>query len=210
MDEVTTQARGKKAQLYQRAETAMARIQDLKAKSARAFYELGRALVAFRDDGLYVAYGYRSWTKFLQETDVLGIQRTLVAKLIAVASHLSRERAIDLGQEKAYVLATYVKAVGDADLASNEDLFGDRVVSKMSTRELQREVKQAVRQLQPPKLRIARSRAAQATGKSDAALIRQVDKRMRAIGTKPVSVTIVDGIVTIRVGRAEATRFAEG
>lgn len=209
MNEITTDARAKKAALYKKAEAALAHIFDLKAKSARAFYELGRALVAFRDEGFHFAYGYKNWSRFIRDSDVLGIQRTLVVKLIAVASHLSRERAIDLGQEKAYVLATYVKAVGDADLASHEDLFGDREVSKMSTRELQREVKRAVHELAPPKTKVARSQSARSVAKANKSLARRVDKKMRALGVTPDAVTIVNGVVTIRLGRAAATEFAD-
>lgn len=210
MDETTREARAKKAALYKKAEAALAHIHDLKAKSARAFYALGKALVAFRDEELHFAYGYSSWTKFLRETNVLGIQRTLVVKLVAVASHLSQERATALGQEKAYVLATYVKAVGDAQVGSQEDLFGDRAVSKMSTQELQRQVKRAVIELAPPKARLARSQAARETAKADQALVRQVEARLQEVGADVDSVTMTNGVVTIRLGRAAATDFVDG
>ncbi|CAN5477897.1 hypothetical protein BH09MYX1_BH09MYX1_37540 [soil metagenome] len=111
-----------------------------KARILEDFYDLGAALRELLDKKLYAALGYASFDDLLAKRDVIG--RTQAYKLIAVVRELPRDRAVEVGQERAYALVAVAAATPEPDTAASILATGVKVhgktkdVSKLSKRDL--------------------------------------------------------------------------
>lgn len=123
-----------------RAEVLLDLIARRKARILEDFYDLGAALRELLDKKLYAALGYASFDELLAKRDVIG--RTQAYKLMAVVRELPRERAVEIGQERAYALVAVAAATPEPDTAGSILTTGVKVrgkkkdVSKLSKRDL--------------------------------------------------------------------------
>ena len=123
-----------------KAEGLLRLIDRRKARILEDFYDIGIALRELLEKKLFLALGFRTFEELLDKRGVMG--RTQAFKLIAVTRELPRERALDLGAERAYAMVTVAAATPEKDTAASILNTGVAVgghvedVSKMSKREL--------------------------------------------------------------------------
>lgn len=104
------------------------------------FFDVGTALRELKEKKLFVALGYRTFDVMLAERVPIG--RSQAYKLIAIATKVTREDAIALGEEKAYSIARLVATTPEADTVASVLSSGVRVgkstrpATTMSTREI--------------------------------------------------------------------------
>ena len=113
---LVSQGRGAKGALANRGEALLEQAIALKAKIARDFWELGRVLAAMRNEGVATALGFASLEALADAR--LGMKKSTLWKLVAVAEQLPRAEAVRLGVEKAYALVAYAKATPEDDSAA--------------------------------------------------------------------------------------------
>jgi len=97
------------------------------------FFEIGAALKELKEKKLFVAFGYRNFDALLSARIPIG--RSQAYKLIAVAERVTREQAIELGEEKAYAIARLVATTPEADTVGSVLAKGVRVGSKQRSPE---------------------------------------------------------------------------
>jgi hypothetical protein len=83
---------------------------------AEDFYDIGVALAKLREARLYRALGYARFADLVEHE--VGVSDTQAYKLIAITEHLTRERAVELGQEKAAALVQLAAATPERDTAT--------------------------------------------------------------------------------------------
>jgi hypothetical protein len=96
-----------------RAEALLAKIVRRLARIRQDFYTIGMCLKELRDARLFVALGHRTFEHLLASRRLVG--RTQAYKLMAIVEHVSRDKAIELGEEKAYALARFAAAAPDVE-----------------------------------------------------------------------------------------------
>jgi hypothetical protein len=127
-----------------RAESLLAEIARRKQRIAEDFYDIGLALLQLFKKKLHVALGYRSFKEMLTAREVLS--PTTAKSLIRLVSTISREQALEYGQEKAIVLLSYSEATPELDtpktLMDSGQLPGGKPVAAASVRDLKEATKQ--------------------------------------------------------------------
>jgi hypothetical protein len=104
------------------------------------FFDIGVALKELKDKKLFVALGDATFDAMLAKRIPIG--RSQAYKLIAIAERVTRDEAIELGEEKAYAIARLVAVTPDADTVTSVLDKGVRVGAKersaktMSRREI--------------------------------------------------------------------------
>jgi hypothetical protein len=148
-----------------RAEALLDLIARRVARIKEDFYELGAALKELRDEKLYAALGYRTFDDLLAKRRPIG--RSQAYKLIALVENVSREQALELGEEKAYALARLAKATPTADTVDSlldrgiEIGASHQRVKAMSVREIEKTRRRVVEShRKPPPEELAAKRAA--------------------------------------------------
>ncbi|CAN5773141.1 hypothetical protein BH09MYX1_BH09MYX1_36810 [soil metagenome] len=106
-----------KAAAVKKATELLRLIARRKGRIVEDFYDIGAALKELLDKKLYLALGHASFEAMLEKRDVIG--RTQAFKLIAVARELPRERALDVGAERAYALVALAAATPEKDSAGS-------------------------------------------------------------------------------------------
>lgn len=102
----------------ERARALLDSIARRKKRIAEDFYGLGEELRELRDKKLYSkVYGYSSFDTFLDERAVYS--PTQARKLIAIVRGMSKDRALELGVEKAYAAVSLANAT-EADESADE------------------------------------------------------------------------------------------
>jgi len=89
----------KKKRLHAEAESLIALVQRRKRSISEAFYDLGVALKRLKDKEILLVLGCRSFDQLCNDT--LDLSTTLASRLVEVASRMSRDEAIGVGQAKA-------------------------------------------------------------------------------------------------------------
>jgi hypothetical protein len=104
------------------------------------FFDIGIALKELKDKKLFVALGHPTFDAMLAKRVPIG--RSQAYKLLAIAERVTRDEAIELGEEKAYAIARLVAITPEADTVASVLDKGVRVGKKrrstktMSRREI--------------------------------------------------------------------------
>lgn len=101
-------SRAKKKRLLAEAESLIALVGRRKREIAEAFYDLGVALKRLKDKEILLVLGCRSFDQLCGEK--LDLSTTLANRLVEVASRMSRDEAIGVGQAKAMALVDLAAA----------------------------------------------------------------------------------------------------
>ncbi len=109
-------AKKKRAQDQAEAAELVGIIHRRRDRLAEDFYDIGAALAKLREARLYGALGYTRFAELVERE--VGISDTQAYKLIAITEHLTRERAVELGQEKAAALVQLAAATPERDTAT--------------------------------------------------------------------------------------------
>lgn len=123
-----------------RAEELLSLIARRKKRISEDFFEIGVALQELKKKKLHVALGYASFAAMLAGRGVMSARAA--DKLIDVVGAVNRDQALELGQEKAYVLARLVALTPALDtvadvLAEGATVRGKKVsVKELTTREI--------------------------------------------------------------------------
>lgn len=122
---VSAQSKGSTAKQLARGTELLALIARRLERIEEDFFEIGAALKELKDKKLFVAFGYRNFDALLAARIPIG--RSQAYKLIAIAGRVTREQAIELGEEKAYAIARLVATTPEADTVDSVLAKGVRV-----------------------------------------------------------------------------------
>lgn len=137
---VSAQATKPLARQVARAGELLAVIARRMQRIEEDFFDIGVALKELKDKKLFVALGDATFDAMLAKRIPIG--RSQAYKLIAIADRVTRDEAIQLGEEKAYAIARLVAVTPDADTVASVLDKGVRVGTRersakaMSRREI--------------------------------------------------------------------------
>lgn len=117
-------------------------IERRKARIVEDFYDIGVALKEIVDKKLYLQAGYASFGDLIDARKIMG--KTQAFKLVSIARAVPREKAIEVGSEKAYELVRLTEQTPEPDTVEDVLVTGVRGpkdrktvdVSKLSSREI--------------------------------------------------------------------------
>ena len=147
-------------------------IERRKARIVEDFYDIGVALKEIVDKKLYLQAGYASFGDLIDARKIMG--KTQAFKLVSIARAVPREKAIEVGSERAYELVRLTEETPEPDTVEDVLVTGVRGpkdrktvdVSKLSSREIaqkRREIAKAKEKPSDEQLEAKRTaRAAQA------------------------------------------------
>lgn len=81
------------------------------------FFDIGVALKELKDKKLFVALGHRTFDEMISK--VVPIGRSQAYKLIAIVERVTRDEAIELGEEKSYAIARLVAVTPESDTVAS-------------------------------------------------------------------------------------------
>jgi len=186
----------------ERAEDLLAKAQVLRERISRDFWDLGRVLVAMREEKVHVPLGFERFDAMVDAR--LGLPRTLVWKLISVAEGLPKTEAARLGQERAYAVIALARAIPEVDspieILQREDIVAGRPLAEASLRDLQ----SAVRAARPKVVKPLAKRQAERDLK---ALLRSMQERLSPLGIPRSRVAIAGDELVVRLPLELAKRL---
>lgn len=117
-------------------------IERRKARIVEDFYDIGVALKEIVDKKLYLQAGYASFSDLIDGRKIMG--KTQAFKLVSIARAVPREKAIEVGSERAYELVRLTEQTPEPDTVEDVLVTGVRGpkdrktvdVSKLSSREI--------------------------------------------------------------------------
>jgi len=117
-------------------------IERRKARIVEDFYDIGVALKEIVDKKLYLQAGYASFGDLIDARKIMG--KTQAFKLVSIARAVPREKAIEVGSERAYELVRLTEETPEPDTVEDVLVTGVRGpkdrktvdVSKLSSREI--------------------------------------------------------------------------
>lgn len=137
LSRVETQAKGLSARQAVRGTELLGLIARRMKRVEEDFFEIGAALQELKAKKLFVALGYRTFDAMLAERIPIG--RSQAYKLMAIVHSVTRDQAIELGEEKAYAIARLVATTREADTVTSVLAEGVRVGDrKRSARDMSR------------------------------------------------------------------------
>jgi hypothetical protein len=158
-----------------RAELLIGLITRRKARIAEDFYDVGVALQELQKKKLYLALGHASFADLLRARDILGLSQA--KKLIEIVSSLPRDKALQIGPEKAYALARYTAATPEPDTPAQLLDEGAAVAGKrlgdLSARELTEATGKVRAKAAGPKRRDPAEQQARAAARTAQAALRK-------------------------------------
>lgn len=170
------------------------------AEVVEGFYDIGEALREILDHKLYAAAGHKSLQGLLEAEGMMSYRQA--SKLIAVVREVPREKALALGQERAYALVAYTHATPEDD--SPADLLAkDAPVSKASVRAIKAATREANARA---KAKRPKTEAAKEKEKAEAALVKALRALLRDAGISRAAIVSGRSDVRIVVPRAVAER----
>jgi hypothetical protein len=186
-----------------------ARLADLLALVRRrvsevveGFYDIGEALREILDHKLYATAGHKSLEALLKAEGMMSFRQA--SKLIAVVREVPREKALAMGQERAYALVAYTNATPEDDSPARL-LAANAPVSKASVREIKAATREARARTRAkrPKTDAERERE-----KADVALQKALRALLRDAGIGRAEITIGRSDVRVAFSRTVAERAA--
>ena len=112
----TAAASAKTSRLRATAHALLAVIARRKREITEAFYDIGEALTKLKDRDTISALGRRSFAEVCEKD--AGISVSVAERLVAIASSLTREQALAMGQKKAMAMVTLAAATPEDDTAA--------------------------------------------------------------------------------------------
>ena len=138
---VAVQAKAAVARHAARAAELLALIARRMQRIEEDFFDIGAALKELKEKKLFAALGDPTFDAMLAKRVPIG--RSQAYKLMAIAEKVTRDQAIELGEEKAYAIARLVATTPEADTVATVLAKGVRVGKKrrsalsMSGREIE-------------------------------------------------------------------------
>ena len=138
---MAVEAKGAVARHAARAAELLALIARRMQRIEEDFFDIGAALKELKEKKLFVALGDPTFDAMLAKRVPIG--RSQAYKLMAIAEKVTRDQAIELGEEKAYAIARLVATTPEADTVASVLDKGVRVGNKkrsaqhMSRREIE-------------------------------------------------------------------------
>ena len=136
------EASAKKERLASTAKADIALIRRRQAQIAESFYDIGEALVRLKRPDVVKAAGHATFRELCEED--LEMSVATADRLVAIVTHVAREDALRMGQQRALALAQLANATPEADSAAQLETktrklpSGKRLdLSKASTREIE-------------------------------------------------------------------------
>lgn len=169
---------------------------------AEGFYDIGEALREILDHKLYAAAGHASLEALLKAEGMMSFRQA--SKLIAVVREVPREKALALGQERAYALVAFTRATPEDDSPAAL-IAEDAALSNASVRQIAAATREARAKAKRPKTAAARAKA-----KADDALVKALRAILREVGISRAAITAGRGDVRIVVSRAAVERATRG
>jgi hypothetical protein len=125
-----------------RLEALLETIERRKARIVEDFYDIGVALKEIVDKKLFLQAGVASFGELLDARKIMG--KSQAYKLVAIARSVSREKAIEVGSEKAYELVRLTEETPEPDTVDDVLATGVRGpkdarrvdLKKLSSREI--------------------------------------------------------------------------
>ncbi|MBK8219276.1 MAG: hypothetical protein IPK71_36590 [Myxococcales bacterium] len=132
----------KSAAAQKRLASLLETIERRKARIVEDFYDIGVALKEIVDKKLYLQAGYASFGDLIDGRKIMG--KTQAFKLVSIARAVPREKAIEVGSEKAYELVRLTEQTPEPDTVEDVLTTGVRGpkgkgtidVKKLSSREI--------------------------------------------------------------------------
>jgi hypothetical protein len=177
---VTAHAKGAVASHAARAAELLALISRRLQRIEEDFFDIGAALKELKEKKLFAALGDRTFDSMLAKRVPIG--RSQAYKLMAIAERVTREQALELGEEKAYAIARLVATTAEADTVASVLDKGVRIGTKqrsaqsMSRREIDAVKRQVASASKKPD-------SAERNARQEARAV-QADLRRRRIGAK--------------------------
>jgi hypothetical protein len=137
---VAAQAKGTVARHATRASELLALIARRLQRIEEDFFDIGAALKELKEKKLFAALGDPTFDAMLAKRVPIG--RSQAYKLMAIAERVTREQALELGEERAYAIARLVATTPEADTVASVLDTGVRIGKKqrspksMSRREI--------------------------------------------------------------------------
>lgn len=206
------QASAKKARLASTAKADIALVRRRQAQITESFYDIGEALVRLKRPEIVKAAG-RATFRELCERD-LEMSLATADRLVAIVTHVAREDALRMGQQRALALAQLANATPEADSAAQLETktrklpSGKRLdLSKASTREIEA----ATRELRAtkPAAKPARGRTTTPQEKETAAALQAALRKNGLERSRVVAVATKPGQpADLRIDRVPVTELA--
>jgi hypothetical protein len=128
---VATQAKVATTRVAARAVELLGLIARRMKRIEEDFFDIGSALAELKNKKLFAALGYRTFDAMLAERVPIG--RSQAYKLIAIVERVTRDQAVELGEEKAYAIARLVATTPEADTVASVLENGVRVGGRKRT-----------------------------------------------------------------------------
>jgi len=100
-------------QIRAQASADVERIRELSRTIARAFHEIGQALARLKDPMAYGALGYKSFAELCAKEFSFSADKA--AELAQIATQMTREEAVSIGQKKAIAVVRLCRATIEDD-----------------------------------------------------------------------------------------------
>jgi hypothetical protein len=188
-----------------RLESLLETIERRKARIVEDFYDIGVALKEILEKKLYLQAGYASFGELIDARKIMG--KSQAFKLVSIARSVSREKAIEVGSEKAYELVRLTEETPEPDTVDDVLTAGVRGpkdkrrvdLNKLSSRDIAKKRKEIAKANSKPagdELEAGRAaRAAQAS--------------LRKAGIRAFVVARKDGkawnaVITVPIGKLDA------
>jgi hypothetical protein len=110
-------ASGAMARHAARANELLDLIQRRVGRIQEDFFDIGTALRELKDKKLFVSLGFRTFDAMLKKRSPVG--RSQAYKLMAIVGKVTRNQAIELGEEKAYAIARLVATTAEPDTVAS-------------------------------------------------------------------------------------------
>jgi len=188
-----------------RLESLLETIERRKARIVEDFYDIGVAFKEIIDKKLFLQAGYASFGELVDARKIMG--KSQAYKLIAIARSVSREKAIEVGSEKAYELVRLTEETPEPDTVDDVLSAGLRGPKDRRRVDLN---KLSSRDIAKKRREIAKAKAKPSEGERDAGrAARAAQASLRKAGVKATVVARKDAkgwsaVVTLPLGKLAA------
>jgi len=198
---VVVEAKAKHGAELARVEAMIAEIHALQGNITSGFWEIGRILRDIQDNRYFGTLGFETLEQLCEAR--LGFSKAVASKLITVATQLPKPEAIKIGQERAYAVIAYTRALkwngalDPADLIRRDaPIVPGKPLSSTPVRE--------ILAARPPKPKRLAERKASA---DDAATERALKRQLGVLGVPRGEVEVRAGKVTVTWSRAQIDKL---
>ena len=180
----------KRGRLLREARSLLALIRRRRGEIAGSFYDIGVALTRLKDRGMIAALDCRSFAEVCESK--AGISATVGTQLVELASRMTREQALAMGQSKALAMIALAEATPETDTAvqlfngARSDL--PRVRKARPRKASVREITRAARRIREAQA-TSKPKRGRTTSPEERALAAGLEEALRALGIDRAAVT---------------------